>query len=136
VEKGGKAIYVQNTEAGARYLPDRVSGSTERFTADEKDQTTDTGLMGSVCLASTGVLKGADEVTLQLLGGESKGDYKCTKDGTKQPAGNLCYTAHDCESYETCDDGHCAPKSCKSDDDCGGFGVCNTQSKSPYCMSP
>jgi hypothetical protein len=52
------------------------------------------------------------------------------------PDGDACVDPADCESYENCRNAHCVGKICKTDANCGGFGVCNTDAPKPFCMSP
>jgi hypothetical protein len=80
VEKKTKALYIQNTEAGARFVAHSKSHGVYRFVADENDPFTDTGLMGSDATASVATFTGAKTIRMALLGGESAASYTCTLD--------------------------------------------------------
>jgi hypothetical protein len=80
VEKHVKAIYVSNTEAGARFVAHSRSGTIYKLSADENDPYTDSDLMGSSATVSTGAFTGAKTIKLVLEGGESGAHYTCTID--------------------------------------------------------
>ena len=82
VEKKVKAVYVQNTEAGARYLLKSKTSTTDHLVADEKDPYTDSDLMGDTATISTGTFTGAATIHLTLNSGESGGHYTCTRDAS------------------------------------------------------
>jgi hypothetical protein len=132
VDANAKAIVVTNTESGARYLAGKKVHSVISFHVDPKDDNSDPVLMGSDCTASASILSRGKTIHLNLLGGESAAAYVCKLD---QPD-TQCFGEGDCESFETCTNGTCFAKSCKTDEDCGGFGVCDTEAAKPFCMSP
>lgn len=80
VEKKVKAVYIQNTEAGARYVAHSKSNGIYHMTADANDPYTDTDLMGDAATVSVGAFSSVETIHVVLAGGESGGKYTCTLD--------------------------------------------------------
>jgi hypothetical protein len=80
VEKTVKAVYIQNTEAGARFVAHSKSGGHYNMTADTNDKSTDTDLMGTEATVSTNTFTAPATIKVVLKGGESGGSYSCTRD--------------------------------------------------------
>ena len=80
VEKKTKAVYIQNTEAGARYVAHSKTSTLYKMAVDESDPYTDSDLMGDAATVSLGAFTSAKTIKVVLESGESGGDYTCTID--------------------------------------------------------
>ena len=82
VEKKVKAVYIQNTEAGARYVAHSKTSTVYKMAVDESDPYTDSDLMGDSATVSLTAFATTPPKTIKvvLASGESGGNYTCTID--------------------------------------------------------